>query len=89
MKNITLSIDDEAYRNARVWAALHNTSVSAVVRDLLNRLRGTRRTTPTPMPPDARAPYQRKICQACPLAKMQVNPPRGTTLPPPPFPVKL
>ncbi len=83
MKNITISIDDETYRNARIWAALHNTSVSAVVRDLLERLRGARRTTPSS--PSAHAPYQRKICQACPLAKMQINPPRGTALPPPPY----
>jgi plasmid stability protein len=83
MKNITLSIDDETYRRARVWAALHNTSVSAVVRDLLERLRGARHTIPPS--PTAHAPYQRKICQACPLTKMQVNPPLGTALPPPPL----
>jgi hypothetical protein len=31
------------------------------------------------------APYQRKICQACLLAKMQVNPTPGTAPPPPPL----
>lgn len=35
MKNITVSIDDETYRRARVRAAEKDTSVSAVVRDFL------------------------------------------------------
>lgn len=35
MKNITLSVDDETYRLARITAAEHNTTVSAMVRDYL------------------------------------------------------
>jgi Tol biopolymer transport system component len=35
MKKITLSIPDEIYIEALVWAARHNTSVSAMVRDIL------------------------------------------------------
>jgi len=35
MKNITLKIDDETYRRARVRAAQEGTSVSAVVREYL------------------------------------------------------
>lgn len=35
MKNITVSVDDETYRRARVRAAEMDTSVSAVVRRLL------------------------------------------------------
>jgi plasmid stability protein len=35
MKNITVSLDDETYRRARVRAAELDTSVSAVVRDYL------------------------------------------------------
>jgi len=35
MKNITVSVDDGVYHRARVYAAEHGTSVSAVVRDLL------------------------------------------------------
>ncbi len=35
MKNITLKIDDETYRKARVRAAKEGTSVSAVVREYL------------------------------------------------------
>ncbi|MEX2381437.1 MAG: DUF6364 family protein [Opitutales bacterium] len=37
MKNITLKIDDETYRKARVRAAQAGTSVSAMVREFLNR----------------------------------------------------
>lgn len=35
MKNITLSLDDETYRQARIRAAEQNTSVSALVKRLL------------------------------------------------------
>jgi plasmid stability protein len=35
MKNITVTIDDEIYLEARVFAAYHSTSVSALVRDFL------------------------------------------------------
>ena len=38
MKNITVSLDDEVYRRARVAAAAHETSVSALVRDYLQSL---------------------------------------------------
>lgn len=37
MKNITLRIDDETYRKARIRAAQDGTSVSAMVRDFLIR----------------------------------------------------
>lgn len=37
MKNITLKIDDETYRKARIRAAAGGTSVSAMVRDFLVR----------------------------------------------------
>ena len=40
MRNITVSIDDEVYRRARMRAAELDTSVSAVVRDLLVRFAG-------------------------------------------------
>lgn len=36
MKNITVSVDDETYRRARIRAAELGKSVSALVRDLLN-----------------------------------------------------
>ncbi len=37
MKNITLKVDDATYRKARIRAAEAGTSVSAMVRDFLNR----------------------------------------------------
>lgn len=44
MKNITVSLDDGAYRRARVLAAERNTSVSALVRDYLAGLGQERET---------------------------------------------
>jgi plasmid stability protein len=41
MKNITVSVDDETYRRARVKAAEHDTSVSALVRKFLAELAGS------------------------------------------------
>ncbi len=38
MKNITVSIPDHIYRNARIKAARRNTSVSALVRKFLDSL---------------------------------------------------
>ena len=38
MKNITVSISDEAYRQARIRAAELDTSVSALVREFLQSL---------------------------------------------------
>ena len=35
MKNITLSVDEETYRGARIAATERNTTVSALVRDYL------------------------------------------------------
>jgi hypothetical protein len=39
-KNITVSVDQSIYRQAREWAARRDTSVSAVVQYLLERLPG-------------------------------------------------
>jgi len=38
MKNITVSIDDDTYRRARVRAAEQDTSVSALVREFLQHV---------------------------------------------------
>jgi hypothetical protein len=43
MRNITVSIHDETYCQARVWAAERDTSISAVVQHLLQTLPGSRR----------------------------------------------
>lgn len=40
MKNITISLDDEVYRRARIRAAQEDTSVSGLVRDFLVQLAG-------------------------------------------------
>jgi len=40
MKNITVSVDDETYRRARMKAAERDKSVSGLVRDYLNQLAG-------------------------------------------------
>jgi len=40
MRNITVTVNDNAYRQARIWAAKRDTSVSAVVTYLLERLPG-------------------------------------------------
>ncbi len=41
MKNVTVSIDDETYRQARITAAHRDQSISALVRDLLRQLAQT------------------------------------------------
>ena len=33
MRNITVAVSDDSYRQARIWAAKNDTSVSAVVQD--------------------------------------------------------
>jgi plasmid stability protein len=40
MKNITVSVDDETYRRARIKAAERDTSVSGMVREFLNGVAG-------------------------------------------------
>jgi hypothetical protein len=44
MKRITVSIPDQVYRQARVWAARRDTSISAVVKYLPETLPGIQRT---------------------------------------------
>jgi hypothetical protein len=38
MRNITVAVSDDSYRQARIWAAKNDTSVSAVVQELLLNL---------------------------------------------------
>jgi hypothetical protein len=40
MKNITVTVSDQSYRQARIWAAQHDTSLSAVVQYLIQTLPG-------------------------------------------------
>jgi predicted CopG family antitoxin len=43
MRNITVTIPDDVYRRARIWAAERDTSVSAVVKYLLETMPGMKR----------------------------------------------
>lgn len=62
MRNITVSVNDKAYREARVWAAKRDTSISAVVAWLLQNLPGLKvaqRGFPLESPPAAvNGPFQ-------------------------------
>lgn len=40
MKNITVSVDDDTYRRARIAAAQRDTSVSALVKQFLTEIAG-------------------------------------------------
>lgn len=52
MKNITVSVDDDLYREARVEAARRHKSLSALVRELLAGLRGTEQTVAPAVDPE-------------------------------------
>jgi hypothetical protein len=43
MKNITVAVSATTYRDARMWAAMHETSLSKVVAFLLETLPGIKR----------------------------------------------
>jgi Family of unknown function (DUF6364) len=50
MKNITLAIDDDTYRMARIAAARRDASVSSLVKQYLQTLAATETTTQKPAP---------------------------------------
>jgi len=59
MKNITLTVPDEIYLAARIWAAQNNTSVSRLVKDFLESIpeeSGSELKFPKNFP-DPRPPY--------------------------------
>jgi hypothetical protein len=69
MRNITVSVSDETYIQARVWAAQRDTSVSAIVQYLLQTLPSVTRavrafpvskpkTSRTPPPPVKRGDFR-------------------------------
>ena len=45
MKNVTLTVDEATLKAARIYAAEHSTTVSALVRDYLAKLAGSQETT--------------------------------------------
>ena len=46
MKNITISVPNETYFAARVWAAEHKTSISRMVARILKQMSEQARTNP-------------------------------------------
>jgi hypothetical protein len=51
MRNIAVAVSDDSYRQARIWAPSNDTSVSAVVQDLLlspGRRKNPKCTHPSP-----------------------------------------
>jgi hypothetical protein len=44
MRNLTVTVPDDAYRRARVWAAQRDSSLSAIVRYLIETLPGIDRS---------------------------------------------
>ena len=63
MKNITVSVDDECHRLARIRAAELGTSVSALVRGYLGNLAADRDRKPEGSPELRETPYQRRCRQ--------------------------
>jgi hypothetical protein len=67
MRNITVAVSDDSYRQARIWAAKNETSVSAVVPDLLHNLpalarvaRSSTAAMPAPAPTPGSHPHENK-----------------------------
>jgi hypothetical protein len=78
MKNITVSLDDATYRQARVVAAEQNTSVSALVRRFLSRL-----AIPTMTPEERQAELERFFA-ALDAKRTPTSGPLQATFTPPP-----
>ena len=53
MRNITVTVDDETYRLARLWATERNTTLSAVVRQVVMDLPRIRNFREFPLPEGA------------------------------------
>ena len=63
MRNITVSVDEETHRHARIRAAELDTSVSALVREFLRRLvsRAERRGRPESQPLESALDRRRRL----------------------------
>lgn len=53
MRNITITVDDETYRLARLWATERNTTLSAVARQIVKDLPRVRNFRQFPLPEGA------------------------------------
>jgi len=75
MKNITVSVDDETYRRARITAAEQGRSVSAMVREYLGGLGSTAQDE------DARRAAWRRVWESVDACEVKVGerPSRGRT----------
>jgi plasmid stability protein len=78
MKNITVSLDDETYRQARIVAAEQNTSVSALVRRFLSKL-----AIPAMTSEERQAELERFFA-ALDAKRTSTSEPRRATFTPPP-----
>ena len=76
MKNITVAIDDETYRRARIWAAERDTSVSAIVKCILTTLpaRAPARKSPATRPGTATIPAWGTTVLRTTIAHLQSDP---------------
>lgn len=63
MRNITVSVDEETHRNARIRAAELDTSVSALVREFLKRL-GPRPARPQTRRVESALERRRRLLEA-------------------------
>jgi hypothetical protein len=70
MRNITVTVSDDTYHDARIWAARRDTSVSAVVQYLLDTLPTSSSSRAARAFSDADKPLVRKVLDpsANPLA---------------------
>ena len=58
MKNITVSVSDQTWREARIWAAENNTSLSAAVEYMLENVRSILSVRKPPRRPRRNNRYQ-------------------------------
>lgn len=75
MRNLTVTVDDEVYTQARVWAAQHNTTVSAVVQYMLSTLRTDWRTKAFLAARAANPALRKPVASPLPSASVASRPP--------------
>ena len=74
-KNITVSINDQVYRDARVWCVRRNTSISAVVQRFLEDLPHIKACRQFPLPDAPHAPVFKNFINSPGPAAAQTPPP--------------
>ena len=76
MRNVTITVDDETYRLARIWATERNTTLSAVVRKMVQDLPRMRTSRSFPLPEGAVSVFT-PYYQAADAEKAKATPPPG------------